>query len=166
MALQAESGRVDNDMVFVGGPLQFLGSHENSRHIIEEHRGVIKHLRDAGRTVVSAHEEEDYGVSSHMFDPESVTARDFEWTHNCSIYIAFLPVDDDRVPYRTDGTHVEIGWATAMGKRVILMLDDSPSVPYSHLVYGLGKTGHARIVSIANWRNELMTVLEKLEPRA
>lgn len=150
--------------VFVGGPIQYLLQAENSGSVICSHREIISALRDAGCTILSAHEAEAYGELSSMFSPAEVTERDYAWAAACDVYVALLPTDKRGIPYRTDGTHVEIGWATALGKRVILVLDETPNRPYGHLVLGLIANGHAIGVSMSAWRESLLPLVLKGGP--
>jgi nucleoside 2-deoxyribosyltransferase len=145
--------------VFLGGPMQYLNSHDNSPTVVASHRAIVRTLVDAGCEVLSAHEAEAYGDDSEQFAPAAVTVRDFGWATACDVYVAVLPTDTEGRPYRSDGTHVEIGWATALGKRVILVLDDRAEPPYSHLVLGLVANGKAERISISNWRDELVRCL-------
>lgn len=150
--------------VFLGGPIQHLLTAKNSAAVVAEHRAIARTLIDAGYVVLSAHEVEEYGQLSEQFTPASVTQRDYRWAQECDVYVAVLPVDHAGVPYRSDGTHIEIGWATALDRPVVLLLDENAAVPYSHLVRGLVDTRRAVAVPLQRWRTDLLRHLP--EPSA
>ena len=64
-----------------------------------------------------------------------VCSRDYQWMRECDIFIAILPLDSNGEMISTSGTSVELGWASAMGKPIVLVRDPAPK--YSHLVLGL-----------------------------
>lgn len=145
--------------IFLGGPIQYLLAHGNSRTVVASHRDIVEALTAAGCEVLSAHEVEHYGDISADFSPEHVTIRDFAWAEQCDVYVAVLPLDPSGVPYRTDGTHVEIGWVTAMGKRTVLLVNEGAVPPYSHLIRGLIHSGRVEVVPIERWCEELVPAL-------
>jgi nucleoside 2-deoxyribosyltransferase len=92
-------------------------------------------IEKAGFEVLSAHRFEDFGnldVSGQYFD---VTKRDHNWMTEADIFIPILPNDLENKIIRTDGTCVEIGWASAMKKPIVLIrcLDSE----HSHLIKGI-----------------------------
>lgn len=155
-ALNRDNGHGGRLRVFLGGPIQHLRSHGNSSAVLASHREMVEALVAAGCDVFSAHEAEAYCDDSGLFTPSAVTSRDLAWAKACDVYVGVLPLDEHGVPYRTDGTHIEIGWVTAFGKKVVLLLDDAAAQPYSHLVLGLVANRHARAVPLSAWRDELI----------
>ena len=145
--------------IFLGGPIQYLRAYGNSAIVAASQRDIFEALTAVGFEVLSAHEVERYGDISADFSPEQVTVRDFAWAEECDVYVALLPLDPNRAPYRTDGTHVEIGWVTAMGKRAVVLLSESAIQPYSHLVRGLIQSGRVEMVPIEKWRDALIPLL-------
>lgn len=123
--------------VFVGGPIQY--AIDDSGQFSKDLRGTLSSLLSAldarGCRVLSAHREERFGdvdMSGKCFE---VCARDYAWMRHCDLFVAVLPVDRDGIPVTTSGTCVELGWASAMGKPIVLIV--KPNAPYSHLVAGL-----------------------------
>lgn len=132
--------------VFIGGPIQYALQHSHFniavRKILEK---VLSEVEAAGFQVFSAHRYERYGELDMAGMETEVCRRDYNWMRNCDIFIAVLPaLDDQSVPVRTDGTCVELGWASALGKKMIIIR--SPSVQYSHLVEGLGAINDALLI--------------------
>jgi nucleoside 2-deoxyribosyltransferase len=124
--------------VFIGGPIQYaLKGHYFNPTIKEILEKVISEVESSGFQVFSAHRTEGYGEMD-VTDMESVICiRDFNWMKACDIFVAVLPsLDNESHSVRTDGTCVELGWSSVLGKKVILI--KSKSVKYSHLIEGLG----------------------------
>lgn len=92
-------------------------------------------LADAGFEVLSAHWYESFGLMDVNGKSEMVTKRDFQWMCQCDVYIALLPPDENCKSIRSDGTCVELGWASALRKPVIIVR--SLKGIYSHLILGL-----------------------------
>ncbi|GAA4806388.1 hypothetical protein [Streptomyces ziwulingensis] len=141
------SGLLTGLDVFVGGPIQ---------HAILEN-GFVGHLQTAistaigtvtehGGAVFSAHVVEKFGAETAAFTPEQVSVRDFRWMKKCDVFVPVLPLMDDGTLRRTDGTHVELGWATALG-RPIVMITKQPFVESaSHLLKGLHRVGFVQVI--------------------
>jgi len=120
--------------VFLGGPIQhalhggiFDGEMKEVLEII------IRALEEAGFTVLSAHRHEEFGKISMEGRSCEVTERDFQWMLDCDVFVAVLPSVNGEL-LRTDGTCIELGWASALRKPVV-MIRDSDRV--SHLMSGL-----------------------------
>ncbi|MGW5508220.1 nucleoside 2-deoxyribosyltransferase [Streptomyces albogriseolus] len=133
--------------VFVGGPIQ---------HAILE-SGFVGHVQDAitaaihtatenGANVFSAHVAEKFGAETAFFTPEQVAVRDFHWMKKCDVFVAILPVLEDQTLRRTDGTHVELGWATALERPVVLVTRQPFVESAGHLLKGLHRVGLVRAV--------------------
>jgi len=88
---------------------------------------LIRRLEDDGCEVHNAHRREGWG--SAFMTPEECTKVDFTEISRCDVFVA-LP----GYP-ASPGTHVEIGWASAMGKPIVLLLNDG--CDYAFLVRGL-----------------------------
>jgi len=107
---------------------------------------VINALESNGVSVFSAHVAEAFGGYDACGQAEMVTRRDFEWMNACDVYVAVLPAAADNLPYRSDGSYVELGWASALGKPILLV--SIPGLDHSLLVHGLGVLGRIHSVSI------------------
>lgn len=135
--------------IFVGGPIQYArlpsASHfdQRLRALLE---GVHEVLQDAGHVVTSAHLAEDYG-DGVVPTPYHVTTRDFTFARDCDVYVACLPMSDGR-PYRSDGTHIELGWMSARGARCVIMWDHEHADAYSFLVQGLPSVSPVEFVDL------------------
>ena len=127
--------------LFVGGPIQ---------HAISD-QGFAAGLRDSlslahdtlaahGATVFSAHRVERFGGDTALFTPEQVSARDLRWMSKCDVFIPVLPSSDGEL-MRTDGTHIELGWATALGRPIVLLTEHPIVDSASHLLKGLHRIG-------------------------
>jgi hypothetical protein len=142
-----KSGLLTGLDVFVGGPIQ---------HAILEN-SFVGELQDAittaigtvtehGGNIFSAHVVEKFGAETASFTPEQVSVRDFRWMKKCDVFVPVLPLMEDQTLRRTDGTHVELGWATALG-RPIVMITKQPFVESaSHLLKGLHRVGLVQVI--------------------
>jgi nucleoside 2-deoxyribosyltransferase len=124
--------------IFVGGPMQHAmhpdGFDPRLRHLLSS---IVKVLETNDVRVLSAHMAEDFGEYDAHGQAGLVTRRDFEWMRACDIYVAVLPAGADQLSYRSDGTHVELGWASALGKPILLV--SNSGVDHSLVVQGLGE---------------------------
>lgn len=123
--------------VFVGGPIQYATDemgrfHLPTRDIIE---AIIGGLSKDGHHVLSAHIHENFGEMDVNGMFREVCLRDHSWMCCCDVFVAILPLDEKGRVIHTVGTSVELGWASTMGKPIILVCDPAPV--YSHLVVGL-----------------------------
>ncbi len=123
--------------VFLGGPFKSLVSPETG----EMREGdknrlmqLIHFLEDRGLRVFNAHRREGWG--REFLTPEECTRLDFEEIHSSEAFIAFPGSPP------SPGTHVEIGWASALRKPIILLLEEGRE--YAFLVRGLHTVGNVR----------------------
>lgn len=141
--------------VFIGGPIQYAiadGEFQRELQVLIEE--VLNSIERAGYQVLSAHRFERFGeldVDGQHFE---VTQRDFAWMQSCDVFMAILPNEGPGASIRTDGTCVELGWASSLGRPIIIVRD--LDTEHSHLVKGLGSV--ARVEEIA-----LSTVLQDPE---
>lgn len=136
-------------IIFIGGPIQYaispIGEFAPAiRQILET---TLTALTEAGFQIRSAHRYEEYGKIDTTNEAHQVCARDFAWMCECDMFIAILPAAGNEYPIRTDGTCVELGWASAMKKPIVLVR--SHIVNYSHLVKGLPAVGIVEDVEIS-----------------
>lgn len=152
--------------VFVGGPIQYARLPGATRFDVRLRAlldGVHTVLLDAGHDVTSAHLAEDYG-DGHVPTPRSVTARDFRFAHDCDVYVACLPMSDGR-PYRSDGTHVELGWMSARGARCVVLWDADHADAYSFLVQGLDSVGPVEFLDLDDFFADPTRLLDAVGDR-
>ena len=125
--------------VFVGGPIQHALRGSSMLPDAQTPLCVVHGAVEAiGAHLVSAHIAERFGGDTHSFTPAEVTVRDAQWMRTCSLFVALLPVDASGMLIRTDGTHIELGWASALGKPIIVLAPRNAHPQLSHLVKGLG----------------------------
>ncbi|MEV6977561.1 hypothetical protein [Kitasatospora sp. NPDC093806] len=134
--------------IFVGGPIQHaILPGGFAAHLRTSISTAIDHIEEDGGNVFSAHVVERFGADTASFTPDQVSVRDFRWMKKCDVFVPVLPVTAD-VLLRTDGTHVELGWATALG-RPIVMITRQPFVESaSHLLKGLPRVGAVQIIDV------------------
>src|SRR4051794_26690038 len=116
--------------VFVGGPFKALIDTSTGVVPIGARRPVtrvVQHFEGQGHEVLSAHGLEGWGRT--MVTPEECTRRDFDWIRRADVVVAFPGSP------ASPGTHIEIGWASAWGKPLVLILE--PGVQHAYLALGL-----------------------------
>lgn len=117
--------------VFLAAPFKGLINPENSllesnaKRKIEQ---IIELLELNGCEVHNAHKREGWGQD--FMTPEECTEIDYNEIKNCDLFIAIPGIP------ASPGTHIEIGWASAFGKKIIFLLKDSKE-KYAYLVRGL-----------------------------
>lgn len=146
----------DAEKVFLAGPFKSLVNTETGR-MDDKHKSVFVNLiaffEDLGYAVHNAHKREAWG--ERFMAPEECTRVDFEEIGSCDHFVA-LPGHP-----ASPGTHVEIGWASALGKPVTLLLEENKE--YAFLVRGLHAVSDVRIVSFAD-PSECLRKLDQLFP--
>lgn len=134
--------------VFVGGPIQHAilpaGFAMPVRTPIAAALAVAE---DHGARTFSAHRAEEFGAKTGDFTPAQVSIRDFRWMTKCDVFVPVLPVVDDQL-VRTDGTHIELGWASALGRPIVIVTDQPFTASASHLLKGLDEVGRVQVLNV------------------
>ena len=89
---------------------------------------IISELMKSGHIVVNAHVREEWGA--RLEPPEKAVCNDFSSVRDCDLVVAYL----GNPP--SDGVQMELGFAAAFERPIILIHEAESSVPY--LVNGLG----------------------------
>ena len=116
--------------IFLGGPFKASVDPATGTLLAAERarlEAVIDRLERDGHEVHNAHRREGWGAA--FLTPEECTRLDFEEISGCDVFVAFPGAP------ASPGTHVEIGWASALGKPVVLLLEERAE--YAFLVRGL-----------------------------
>ena len=129
--------------VFVAGPFKALVD-TASGELDPLHKARMLRLIDffeqRGVAVHNAHRREAWG--KEFLAPEECTRIDFDEIRDADLFVALpgFPA--------SPGTHVEIGWASAMGKPAVLLLEQGRE--YAFLVRGLPAVAPAILVRFAH----------------
>lgn len=113
--------------VMVCGPFSGLirpqhdGGYKFSDDIKPRIDAIHRLLEREGYEVLSAHRADHYG---ELPWDEDFVLRDLQWAKNCDAQLVLLPSDLEGNIIRSDGTMIELGFATALGKPIILLADD------------------------------------------
>lgn len=132
-----------------------VGFDAQLRSRIEQVHRAVEHL---GGRLLSAHLADSYG---QKFDEEQIVPRDKAWTRHCDLFVALLPLGSNGAPYRTDGTHVEIGLAVAYGKPVLLVIEDLHHPEQSYFLRNLGTVTGVTVVDWASFFDNLQLALKR-----
>ena len=142
--------------IFLGGPFKSYVDHKTNKmhdaHIKRFH-DLILFFEERGYEVHNAHQREDWG--KNFWSPDDCTKLDYEEIAKSDVFIAFPGSP------ASPGTHIEIGWASALKKKVILLLEEGQY--YAHLVKGLHTVAN---VSYLYYKepSDYLTTLEELFP--
>ncbi|GKX29157.1 hypothetical protein SH1V18_16370 [Vallitalea longa] len=112
---------------------------------------LIQYLERKGYDVHNAHKRESWG--KNFMSPEECTKIDFDEIKSCDLFIAFLGKS------ASPGTHIEIGWASAFGKPIVLLLFNSEK-DYAYLVRGLYTIGNVKKI-IYNSEQDYVNALDE-----
>jgi hypothetical protein len=134
-----ESGLPNRRMVFIGGPFTGLICPE-TRLLLPTWRNRYSRLiglfESESWEVRNAHRREAWGED--IMPPAVHVKLDFEDIRACDLFIAFPGYP------ASPGTHVEIGWASALGKPMVLLLEEDH--PYGSLVAWIDAVADARCI--------------------
>ncbi len=112
---------------------------------------LIKYLEMKGYKVQNSHKREGWGEirMSH----EVCTPLDYEQIKDADVLVAIPGTPP------SGGVHIELGWASALGIRTVILLEEGKN--YSKLVLGLGKVGKVDYITYHNI-NDCLTKLDRL----
>jgi nucleoside 2-deoxyribosyltransferase len=116
---------------------------------LDEIKALLQYLRSKDYEVVNAHEREDWG--KNWYPPDISTPLDFYSIESSDIVIAIL----GNPP--SGGVQIELGWASALKKRIIICIDEEYT--YSSLVLGLWKITSVEFIKYEKFEQ----IMNKLE---
>jgi len=101
-------------------------------------RGLIDYLKTKGYEVHNSHTRENWGED--VMKPEICTPLDYDHVRRADLIIA-IPGDPP-----SGGVHIELGWASALGKRIIILLSNNEK--YSNVILGLNRIADVSYVNL------------------
>jgi nucleoside 2-deoxyribosyltransferase len=125
--------------VFVAGPFYKLVDPETKQMKPEDRsrfERLIGYFETGGWNVFNAHKREHWGEA--FLQPEEFTKLDYDEIAASDVVVA-VPG-----PPASLGTHIELGWASALGKPIVLLLERGEE--YALMLYGLGHIAPTVIV--------------------
>jgi nucleoside 2-deoxyribosyltransferase len=123
--------------LFLAGPFKALVSKETqimSEDNIKQFSNIIEYFEKINWSIHCAHKRESWGKK--FMTPTQCTRIDYDEIDKCDYFIAFPGIPP------SPGTHIELGWASAMKKNIILLLEEGEE--YAYLVQGLGEISTIR----------------------
>ena len=141
-------------IVFLGGPIQHCVAPSETfepafRRLLQ---ALIEALEAHGFRVSSAHRFECFGEMDVAGQELAVCRRDFAWMNSANIFVCVLPSAPTGGSVRSDGTCVELGWASALGKPILMVLEETDN--HSHLINGLGAVADVTVMSVSLVREQ------------
>lgn len=142
--------------VFLAGP--FKGGLSVESGLLEEPlkrqlMDLVDFLENRGFRVFNAHRREQWGRD--LVTPEECTSIDFEEIKE-SDWVVALP----GCP-ASPGTHIELGWASALGKPITVLLEAGKE--YAFLVRGLHRVTDVRYIHFES-TEDCLSELSKICP--
>jgi nucleoside 2-deoxyribosyltransferase len=116
--------------VFVAGPFYKLVDPVTKTMATkdrERFEKLIGYFEGSGCKVFNAHKREKWGEA--FMEPAEFTKLDFEEISASDVIVAFPG------PPASLGTHIELGWASAVGRPIVLLLERD--CEYALMLYGL-----------------------------
>ncbi len=128
--------------VFVAGPFKnaidpvtgLVNTHLRSRL-----EAVLEYFDAADYVIYNSHRRESWGAA--MLTPDACTELDYAEISGADLFVAF-PGEP-----ASPGTHIEMGWASSLGKPMILIVDGLET--HSFLVRGLHTVASAQYIDAA-----------------
>lgn len=147
-------------IVFVCGPLTAATKGQKVDPKVRRFLELIyRALDEAEMQVRAAHPEEGWGQDEPA--PDVVAKRDWDWMSTCQATVIVLGTPEQPV-WRTDGTFIELGWATALDKPRVLVGD--PQAYRSPLVRGVPSLpGSLRVLRPAEVQASPASLTRELE---
>lgn len=140
--------------IFLAAPFKALVSNKSNamqdsdRKRIED---LISFFEGKGYLVHNAHKREAWG--KNFMKPEECTYIDYHEIEKCDLFVAFPGIP------ASPGTHIEIGWASAFRKKIVLILFENQE-NYAYLVRGLYSVSDVKYI-LYNSDDEYLSELEK-----
>ncbi len=137
--------------VFIAGPFKSMVNPKTG--VMESHEkqkilNLIAFFEEKGFSVHNAHKREGWGKD--FMTPEECTKMDFNEISTCDLFVGFPGSPP------SPGTHIEIGWASALNKPVILLLEEGKE--YAFLIKGLNTVANVTFIHFqkeADYLNQL-----------
>ncbi|CDL81697.1 nucleoside 2-deoxyribosyltransferase [Xenorhabdus szentirmaii] len=151
--------------VFIGGPIQHALKLRALDSDLQAHiKSAIYQLESLGAEVFSAHRTEQFGGATHLFTPEEVSQRDLQWMKQCDIFVAILPTcRQQKQLIRTDGTHIELGWASALNRPIILVTEKPFCHSASHLLKGLSAVAQVHHICLNDFEHDPAILIHTMQ---
>ncbi|RQW19084.1 hypothetical protein EH196_19265 [Bacillus sp. C1-1] len=124
--------------IFLGTPITCL---LNSKNLFNDNnkgnlQKILNDLRKSGDVVFCAIERESWG--EELLSGEECTWLDYEEMLNTDLFIA--------IPNQSHGVYVEIGWASSLKKKIILLINEKYGIK-SPLLEGLDKLTEIKTIT-------------------
>jgi nucleoside 2-deoxyribosyltransferase len=128
--------------IFLAGPFKALVEQDTGIMRTSDRtrfESLIGHMEREGYLVHNAHRREQWGAA--FLTPDECTHLDFQEISGCDVFVAFPGAP------ASPGTHLEIGWASALGKPIILLLEEGRD--YAFLIRGLHTVANVTYLSVS-----------------
>ncbi|GAA0905226.1 nucleoside 2-deoxyribosyltransferase [Streptomyces thermoalcalitolerans] len=111
---------------------------------------LIEHFEQYGIQVYNAHRREAWG--EEVLAPAECTALDQKEIENADVFVAIPGIPP------SPGTHIEMGWASVLGKPIVLLMEEGREEEYGYLVRGLGSVATVEFVYVTDIASALADI--------
>ncbi len=142
--------------IFLGGPFKGLIDPQTGimkERYINTFSGLLNFFSSRGYDVHNAHVRENWGAN--FWSPDECTKLDYEEICKADAFVAFPGSPS------SPGTHIELGWASAHAKKIVLMLEEGEY--YCHLTKGLHTVADVEYIYYKN-DEEILSSLSDMFP--
>ncbi len=142
--------------MFLAGPFKALvdaGTHVMRASDIDRYSSIIDYFEAQGWDVHCAHRREGWG--REFMEPSECTRTDYTQIAACDVFVAFPGAP------ASPGTHIEIGWASAWKKPIILLLEKDQE--YAFLVRGLSAVADVEMITLDRRQNTGPRILAAID---
>ncbi|WP_446038343.1 nucleoside 2-deoxyribosyltransferase [Streptomyces sp. SID1121] len=138
--------------VFLGGPFKALVDADGTMDTEARTRieAVIDRLEKEGYEVHNAHRRESWGAK--FLTPDECTRLDYDEISASTVFVAFPGSP------ASPGTHIEIGWASALRKPIVLLLEEDQD--YAFLVRGLHTVADVTYLTVGDTESLVTQVID------
>ncbi|MFB6519241.1 nucleoside 2-deoxyribosyltransferase [Streptomyces sp. NPDC056401] len=138
--------------VFLAGPFKALVDANGAMNTQARTRfeTLIERLEADGYHVYNAHRRESWGAK--FLTPDECTRLDYDEISASTVFVAFPGHP------ASPGTHIEIGWASALGKPIVLLLEEGAD--HAFLVRGLHTVADVTYLTIGDTESLADEVLD------
>ncbi|MBV9022710.1 MAG: nucleoside 2-deoxyribosyltransferase [Streptomycetaceae bacterium] len=127
--------------IFLAGPFMGLVNSAAGRMpdaVCRPFTVLIEHFEQHGIHVYNAHRREAWG--EEVMAPAECTALDQKEIGDADVFVAIPGIPP------SPGTHIEMGWASAFGKPIVLLMEEGREEEYGFLVRGLDSVATVEFV--------------------
>lgn len=135
-----------NKKIFLGAPITMLTKTEQFESLIT---GILADLRALGFEVSNAHEVEQFGRITDLSD-SMIVERNLKWIEQTDVCVFLYLEGADKQSMRSDEVNIELGYAIAKSKDIVLVMSQEIYTNSSPMLRGIKDMANVRFVPLAD----------------